>query len=257
MNKAGESSIVKKCTQVMDVVSNARRPLAFSDIVAHTGFVKSSAHRILAILLNEELIHYDKNTRTYQTGQRLHDWARLAWRRVDLQEIASGIMHAVSEKTGMNTALSILDRQEILYLRTVDIVQYRFASHAGDHAPLHSTAAGKVFMAHMSEELRNETLGKLSFAKLTENTKTSEKAIMDELQAVRQNGFAKALGEEQFQVTGIAAPIWNAEGKITGCLSLWSLLDHATREEVISEAKALMEATHQISKQLGWSGNNT
>ena len=254
MDKAGGSSIVQKCTLVMDVVSNARKPMAFSDIVSKTGFVKSSAHRILAILQTEELIEYDKRARTYQTGQRLHDWARLAWRRADLQDIASNVMHALSEKTGMNTALSILDRQEVLYLRTVDIVQYRFASHAGDHAPLHSTAAGKVFLANMSEEQRNETLQKISFAKLTENTKTTAPEIMGDLQHVQQKGFAIASGEEQFQVTGLAAPIWNADGKVTSCLSIWSLLDHATREEVFAKADELIEATYQISRQLGWNG---
>jgi len=154
----------------------------------------------------------------------------------------------------MNTALSILDRQEILYLRTFDIVQYRFASHAGDHAPLHSTAAGKVFLAHMSDDRLNETLGQLSFPKLTEHTKTSVDEIVGQLADIRDNGFASAIGEEQFQVTGLADPIWNADGNITACLSMWSLLDHAPREQVIANVDELIKATHQISRQLGWSG---
>ena len=253
MSKSGESSIVTKCAKVMDVVSHARKPLAFSDIVDQTGFVKSSAHRILAVLQSEELIEYDKNTRTYRAGSRLRDWARSAWRRIDLQQTASEAMSALSEQTGMNTALSVLDRDTVLYLRTVDIVQFRYASHAGDHAPLHSTAAGKVFLAYMSDRRREETLGNLKFEKLTENTRMNVTALSEDLDYVRQNGFAKALGEELFQVTGIAAPIWNAEDKVTACLSLWSLTDHMSRDEVVAMSGKLMETTKEISQQLGWS----
>lgn len=239
----------------MDIVSQARKPVAFSEIVEQTGFVKSSAHRILAVLQSEELIDYDKNTRTYRAGSRLHDWARSAWRRIDLQRTASEAMSVLSEQTGMNCALSVLDRDTVLYLRTVDVIQFRFASHAGDHAPLHSTAAGKVFLAHMSERRRREILEDLKFEAFSEHTITNAEDLIKQLPAAREDGFARALGEEVFQVTGIAAPIWNAEDKVTACLSLWSLIDHAPREEVIAMSDKLIETTSDISRQLGWSGS--
>lgn len=250
MAKAGESSIVTKCAKVMDIVSHARRPVAFSDIIEQTGFVKSSAHRILAVLQSEDMIDYDKPTRTYRIGSRLNDWARSSWRRVDLQQLASEVMHTLSEETGMNTALSVLDRDTILYLRTQDIVQYRYASHAGDHAPLHSTAAGKVFLAFMNTRQQAETLAEMKFEKLTENTTLTSDMLTGQLDQVRIDGFAKAIGEEQLVVTGIAAPIFGIEDKVTACLSLWSLHEHASTEDVIALAPKLLKATQQISEQL-------
>ena len=254
MSKSGESSIVTKCAKVMDIVSHARKPLAFSDIVAETGFVKSSAHRILAVLQSESLIEYHNSSRTYRPGPRLHDWAISAWRRIDLQQLAGEAMSALSDETGMNTALSVLDREAVLYLRTVDVIKFRYASHAGDHAPLHSTAAGKVFLAQMSDRRLEETLSKLSFDRFTENTRLDAEGLASEVIKVRREGFAKALGEEVLQVTGIAAPIRDAEDKVTACLSLWSLTDHAAREEVVAMSGKLIATTTQISTQLGWSG---
>lgn len=251
MAKAGESSIVTKCAMVMDVLSHARSPMSFSEIIQKTSLVKSSAHRILAVLDGEELIEYDVRNRTYSTGPRLRDWARHSWRRIDLQKIASDFMHLLSEETGMNTALSVLDGETVLYLRTVDVIQLRYASHAGDHVPLHSTAAGKVFLAHMSEKRRKNTLNGLVLEKFTENTITSTEALSDELDSITQNGFARALGEERLQVTGIAAPIWDAEIKVTACLSLWSQTGHATRDEVIAMSNKLKDTANLISEQLG------
>lgn len=249
--KAGESSIVTKCAIVMDIISHARSPLSFSEIIQKTGFVKSSTHRILAVLQGEKLIEYDKKNRNYRTGPRLRDWARHSWRRIDLQETANNFMHLLSEETGMNTALSVLDGDTVLYLRTVDVIQLRYASHAGDHVPLHSTAAGKVFLAYMNEKHREKTLDNLVFEKFTENTITNVEALNTELDLISKHGFAKSLGEERFQVTGIAAPIWNAEDKVTACLSLWSQTGHATREEVIAMSDKLKKTTRLISEQLG------
>lgn len=250
MAKAGESSIVTKCAKILDIVSHARRPVVFSDIVEQTGFVKSSAHRILAVLQSESMIEYDKPSRTYRIGSRLNDWSRSSWRRVDLQHLASEYMHMLSEETGMNTALSVLDNDTVLYLRTVDIVQYRYASHAGEHAPLHSTAAGKVFLSYMNDKRRAETLSGLQFEKLTEYTTLTAETLIDQLEAVRINGFAKALGEEQLQVTGIAAPIFGIDDKVTACLSLWSLQEHDSRDDVIAMSPKLIATANEISKQL-------
>ena len=250
MTKAGESSIVTKCAKVMDILSHAPRPLAFSEIIEKTGFVKSSTHRILSVLQSEELVEYDKASRSYSTGPRLRDWARSAWRRKDLQQIASNFMYALSEETGMNSALSILDGDAILYIRTVDMIQLRYASHTGDRAPLHNTAAGKVFLAHMSERRQQDLLNNLTFERFTENTIQTPRALKIQLNEVREEGFAKALGEEVLHVTGIAAPIWDSEDKVVACLSLWSQTEHATRDEVVSKADQLKDAAQLISEQL-------
>lgn len=252
MGRSTESSIVTKCAIVMDVLSDARQPLAFSEIVESTGFVKSSCHRILAVLQGEGLIDYDKPSRTYRTGARLHQWARSAWRRIDLQQVASEPMNRLSAATEMNAALSVLDGQTILYLRTADQTPVRYAAHAGDHAPLHCTAAGKVFLAHLPEAKRDEILDGLQYEKFTEFTLTSADQLKRSLWDAKTQGFAKAIKEEFLQVTGIAAPIFNEQDDVVACLSLWALDKTASAEEVIARSADLLQAVQSISETIGW-----
>ena len=68
MPRSSESSIVAKCAQVIDLLSNARRPLGFKEITETSGMVKSSAHRILSVLLSEELVEYDQSKKVYRIG---------------------------------------------------------------------------------------------------------------------------------------------------------------------------------------------
>jgi DNA-binding IclR family transcriptional regulator len=239
----------------MDVLADARTPMAFSEIAERTGFVKSSCHRILAVLAGEKLIEYDARTRTYKTGERLRNWSRSAWRRIDLQEIASPEMQNLSTACKLNVALSVLDDDTILYLRTVDHIPLRYAAASGDHAPLHCTAAGKVFIAYLTEERRMELLERLTFEKFTERTLTNSAALMNELPGIISKGYAMAKGEEFLQVTGMAVPIRGEDGKLVACLSAWEAQGTTGDRSIETYSADLMESAKRISKALGYVGD--
>ncbi len=256
MAKPSESSIVAKCALVLDVLAASRSPMTFSQLVEKTGFVKSSCHRILSVLMTERMVTFDKDTRRYETGERLNQWARLAWRRVDLQDVAIAEMRRLSDDLAMNVALSVLDGLTLLYLRTVDHEPLRYAFVMRDHAPLHCTAAGKVFLAHMTEARRNRFLDDLTFEKLTEKTISSRAELTKELSIVSKNGYGLSLEEEFTNVFGIAAPIWNEDNSVAACLSLWKSATQAdARESLLACEGALRAASDRISNGLGWRGN--
>ncbi len=253
MAKAGESSIVSKCARVMDVLSRAREPVSFSRILEETGFVKSSCHRILAVLLAEGLAEYNRTARTYRTGPRLRDWSRAAWRRKDLHHVSTEIMAELSETTSMNTALSTFDRDSVLYVRTQNIIPVRYSAHTGDHAPLHCTAAGKVFLAHMRDRLLEDTRALMRFERFTEHTITDFDTLAEQFPAIRRQGFAIARREETLPVTGVAAPVRDAQSEVAACLSLWNQDSEAPPEDVIALSGRVMAAARDMSIRLGWS----
>jgi DNA-binding IclR family transcriptional regulator len=251
MSRASGSSIIEKSNLVLDVVTSAHRPLGFSEIVKGTGIVKSSCHRILAILQGERLIDFDKHTRTYRSGHRLQTWARVVWNRADIQQAANPHMADLCDQTQMNTALSILDGDSVLYLRTVDFFNARFASHAGDRATLHATAAGKLCLAHMSPARLDAHLGQMSFDVFTRYTIQTATEMRAQCDIIRETGFAIADREEALQVTGIAAPIWNEEGKHVASLSLWSTFQRHETAAVVDQSDMLIEVAKNISAEIG------
>ena len=252
MSRSPQSSIVTKCAAVLDAVSLSRRPLAFADVVEQTSFAKSSCHRILAVLQSEELIAYDKDTRTYSTGSRVRKWANSNWHRTDLLDVSSDTMDTLSEAAGMNTALSILDGHSILYLRTSDQTPVRFADRAGDRAPLHCTAAGKVFLAYLSPGRLSDLLKSIRLDRFTDHTIGDKSVLEAQLSDVVSNGFSRAIGEEHVHVMGIGAPIWNAQNQVAACLSFWATTRQMTEHGIGNRAPMLMEAARTISVRLGW-----
>lgn len=251
MTKPQQSSIVHKCAEILDVLAHARRPLGYMEIVEKTGFVKSSAHRVLAIMEGEGLVEKDQPLKAYRLGPKLSYWAQTAWRKTDLQDVAGSELEAFSEKNGHNVALSVQDADQVLYLRTFDAVPLRYASRSGERAPLHCTAAGKVFLAHMSEPRQDRLLGELNLKRITENTIVSPDALKRELKLTRIRGYGTADREEFLQVVGVAAPILDTDRAVMAAVSVWCPIDRATIGELQLIAPDLLEMTRRISAQMG------
>ena len=252
VKRVSESSIVAKCTLVIDILSNARRPLGFKEITESSGMVKSSTHRILSVLLSENLVEYDSTQKVYRVGPRLNAWGRAIWRRLDMQMDQAVELESLCEQTNMNAALSILDGDSILYMRTLNSVPFRIASHPGDRAPLHCTAAGKIFLANLPEHRREQVMDALHFERMTEYTIQNKEQLQSELDTARERGFAMAIQEEHFQVIGMAAPIRDIQGDVTACLSLWTLIDRSDTDKVTGYAPELIATTERISRMSGY-----
>ncbi|TAL78591.1 MAG: IclR family transcriptional regulator [Burkholderiaceae bacterium] len=251
MASANQSSIITKTARLLDVLAEAQRPLGFTEIVARTQFVKSSTHRILSVLIGENLVAYEERGKTYKLGARLNNWAHAAWRRSDLEVVAARELEQLCEMTRANVALSVRYDDSVLYLRTLDSKAVRHASRAGDHAPLHCTAAGKVFLAYMPEKQRENLMARLRFERFTENTVRGPAQLLSELAIVRTRGYAQSAQEEFAHIVGIAAPIWNAHEEVTAAVSLWMVSEGASVQEIEAHAPTLLAVTQRISFQLG------
>ena len=248
MTTKSESSIVSKCGNVLDIVSAACSPLTFKDIVNQSGLAKSSAHRILTILINERLVEHDKVNRIYRYGPRLNRWARDAWTRAELHENAAQEMDRLATALQMNSELCVLDGDAVLYLRTSNTLPSKHASHPRNHSPLHCTAAGKVFLAFMTSAQREETMSKLRFDRLTEHTLHDPNKLAMELELTRKRGYGLSLQEEYQSVFGMAAPINNFDGDVIACLSLWTFTDLMSKNTLEAVAPELIASADRISR---------
>lgn len=251
MSGDAQSSIVTKCGVVLDLLARMRRGVTYSEIVAATGFSKSSGHRILAVLQGEGLVRYEPRDKTYALGSRVMGWAQSAWRNMDLQQASQGELEGLHASSELNIALGILHADSVLYLRTMDNLHVRFASKAGDYAPLHCTAIGKTLLAWQPESLRRELLARLSLERHTEFTIIDRGALESHLGDVRAQGYAIADREEVLQVCGLAAPVFGFDGGIVGAVSLWGPISAAPLDALRAQSGDLLKATRRMSEKMG------
>ncbi|WP_298922246.1 IclR family transcriptional regulator [uncultured Roseobacter sp.] len=246
-----QSSIVEKSVAVIDLLAHTKGRLTQTEIALATGFNKSSTHRILSILLGQDLVQYDERDRTYSTGPRLLNWAHAAWEKMDLSLIEDQDLIELSEETNTNVALSVRTEHTVTFVRTRIPHPYRLAVKTGGQSELHNTAAGKVFLAHMTEEELDSYFAVAELEKFTETTLTTRAALEKDMKNIRKNGYAVSDREEFYQVAGIAAPILDYDQRILATISLWVPLRNATFADLLKQTPLLLAKTEAISARFG------
>lgn len=84
---------------------------------------------------------------------------------------------------------------------------------------LNSTASGKVVLAHMDEERVNEVLDTHGLKQMTPNTVTDREELLEELESIREQGFARDEEEAAIGIRGVAVPVQGLDGMI-GTISI-------------------------------------
>ncbi len=251
MGRALQSSIVTKCAQILDHLAESPDPMGFTEMVQATGFNKSSAHRIISILLGENLISFDPLSRTYSLGSRPMRWARAAWQQMDLQLITDADLIRLRDRTGMNVAVSVRTDESIMFIRAVDVKAVRYAPKIGQQSPLHATAAGKLFLAYGEDQARCGLPPGYDLERLTEFTITTLAELEAELKAIRRAGYARCDREEFLQISGIAAPIFDYQSRIIAGISLWAPSRLAGIDALEGHAGDLLSVASDISARFG------
>ena len=141
-----------KVSAIVDILASSGRPMSYSEVLAASGFAKSSTHRLLSILQNEGVIEFDERNKTYALGQRLRGWARQSWINSDLQRQSANELEKLCESCGHNVCLMGMDGARTLVLSAIHPYQVPYAAKMGEYAAAHCTAGGKVLIAYLREK---------------------------------------------------------------------------------------------------------
>jgi len=234
---------------LLEIIAKRDSPFTLQAIVDETGLPKPTVHRMLQQLENAEILQRDGNGRHYSTGQRL---TRLA-ENVLLNSTTQGARHAVLRKLvdeiGESCNLTAFSGNEVLYLDRVETAApLRFYLHPGSRVPSHCSATGKLFLSQMSPAQRRRLLAAVPLEKFTANTLTNFDQLEQELERVKQQGFA--FDEEEFLpgllCLGILIP--SPSGASNMGLAIQAPMMRFSKERALSALPALRRAAEAISK---------
>ncbi len=113
---------------------------------------------------------------------------------------------------------------------------------------LHYGATGKSVLAHMEPERVDRVIERYGLPQRTENTITDREALLDELETIRERGYAFNDEEEVRGIRAVGAPVLNSDQELLGAICLAGprgRVDDATFSEefptLVSEARSLIE----------------
>ena len=115
-------------------------------------------------------------------------------------------------------------------------------THVGYRIHLHCTGVGKAILAHLPDEQVTEIINEWGLPKSTENTITTPEVLFDELESIRERGYATDNAEWTQGLTCIGAPV-QVEDTLYGAISVSAPTKRLGNEEFDDEIIADVEGT--------------
>jgi DNA-binding IclR family transcriptional regulator len=241
-----------KVLKILEILQSHPSGLQLKDIAKETSINKSTAYRFLTHLQAEEYLFRDE-AGAYVIGPKLARMGSGTNFEETLRKMARPVLQKLWSATGETVNLAILDGQHILYLDVIESSHtFRFASEVGARRPLHCTALGKAIMSQLPAEDRDELLGTIHMERQTPRTLVQPAKLKKELAKTRIQGYALDDEEAVMGARCIAAPIFDANAKVIGGVSISGPLTRITTEKVLSFSALAKAAAHSVSRRLGY-----
>lgn len=245
-----ETTLVKGL-MLLEALANSPSSSGVTELAKQLNITKSNAHRLLQTLVACGYARNFGRSGRYELSMKMWQLGSVAISRLDLKTIGAEYVSSLSQITGDTVHLSILEAMEVVYIDKVDSPQpVRAYSRVGGRAPAHCVATGKALLAYASAPLIEAI--SLQLSPITPKTIASPQRLIAELQSIRSNGYAVNHGEWREGVCGLAAPIWDASGRVCAAIGISGPADRFKPRRVKQLAPSVIEVARQVSERLGF-----
>lgn len=243
---------VERALQILDCFDDEHPEMGISEIAQVVGLHKATAYRIVTTLVNYGYLEWMPESQKYKLGIELASLGYKVIRRMDLRREALPFMKKMVEEWDETCDLSIFDQGRAFYIEVLrGNHALTIAAAVGQRLPAHCTASGKLFLAYLSSEELDAILSQPLTA-YTENTITSAELLRDQLEVIRERGYAVDNEEYELGICAVAAPIFNRRSAVIAAIGGPSPVSRMTPERITEIAEAFKETGQAISHRMGY-----
>lgn len=218
------------------------------DIANGLNLSKNELFRILSILESRDIIGRSESKDAYTITDKLFSLRLQRSFAEQITSIAVPKMEKFCFDSGHSCHLALRAGSEIVVILRVESPENLSISvPIGHKRALHNSPSGRCIIA-FNEEMNDKN----SLKKIAPNLSDSERnSLLEELNAIRQSGFAFMTDGFAVGVTGISAPILNGITNKCNFALTTSILQEVTTEshDFKKVAKLLCQAAQEISEQ--------
>jgi DNA-binding IclR family transcriptional regulator len=240
--------VIERMTRLLEVLAQHPEPLGLKQIAQFTKLHPSTAHRILSAMSADRIVDRVEPG-SYRLGMRLLELGNLVKSRISVRELALPVMRDLHAHTGETVNLSVRHDDEIVYVERTSSGRsaMRVVHVVGTRAPLHVTAAGKLFLLEEGAARLREYAKRTTLAPHTKNSLTALPLLERDLERTQRQGWATDNEEAELGVRCVAAGIRDDAGTLVAALSLSTPADRMK----VQWGPLVKETADRISRSIG------
>ena len=243
---------VQRAVNILNCFTATNPALTLGQISSRLNLNKGTVHGILNTLRNSGYISQNMAGQ-YMLGAELFNKACLApdtRKKVCVDHGHDRLQELSDEFQANGTLFSVADGR-LLVLDATEPANCAFiVRRATPEISLYGSASGKIALAYLPPKEQKAFLARAPFPALTDRTKITRESLLEEFEAIRQQGYSFENDELFMGVSAIAVPIFNQYGhQLFGTMSLTGMTQsiEKNREPIV---KALSEAVRRLQHYL-------
>lgn len=226
--------------------------LSLNEIVQLSGLPKTSVHRMVGSLEDMGFLKKDHEGK-YSLGLLFLQFGRLVSDRLDIRNIAYPFMEALRDEADEAVNLVIRDEDEAIYIEKLDTNQHvRVYTQTGRRAPLYAGACPRILLAYFPPQELEQYMEETELRPIASGTITNRAELERILRESRETGCSVSHSELHDDSSAVAAPIFDANGRVVAGLSLVGPAVRFQNEHLSGLTEKVKRTARQISAELGW-----
>ena len=211
---------VVKALNILELLAE-HRELGVTEIGERLGYDKSTAFRLLATLRDRNFVVQNAKTQKYSNAIKLLMLGNGVLRNRNYSQSIRIELKKLAETTRETVNLAIAEGTEVIYIdryETEDIL--KLASAIGQRRPMYCTSVGKAIMAWYDPGYVDSLCTHFPFEAFTEFTCTNKKALLRELELIRERGYSIDNQEHHLGIRCVAIPILSPHNEPLAAVSI-------------------------------------
>jgi IclR family transcriptional regulator, KDG regulon repressor len=243
---------LNKALDVLELIAENGK-IGIRELAQVSGLPPATAHRIVAALVNRGYLNKDDRTHHYALSPKFLSLGEKVQQQIDIVSIGRPYLEALMAETRENANLCIRDGRHVIYIDHVGSPDHnlRIFTKLGGKAPLYASGVGKVFLSWFSESQFQRYLEAVELRSFTPGTLTTAQQLRNEIQTIREKGYAVDNQEKELGVRCVAAPIFNHRNQIEAALSVSGAAQRITMKRLPILAKQVVDVARQLSAAIG------
>ncbi len=238
---------------LMEILSRSDKPMGLPELAELLEVDRSTVHRLLSTLLQRNYVTQDPENKRYSVGYKVISLSRRAIDGYSLRATIKPYLIQLTQETGESSNLCVPSSDHAVCIDyEASPSPLAVTNDIGIEFLYHATAGGKVLLAFMPEEKRNQIINSYKLTEFTPRTITTRERLNNTLDTIRVQGYAVDDEEHYIGVRCIAAPIRDYSTKVIGALSVSGPSTRMTLANIPEIAAITIRIANEVSQALGY-----
>lgn len=247
----GGSSAAERALRIVSEVAEAGVGLTLAELSTRLDLPKATLHRQCGGLLAQGYLARDVDPLRFVVGPALRKLAFITLNHGHVRALRHSVLTELVDDVQETCNFTTLDGAEVLYLDRVEARwPLRLTLDVGAHVPLHCTASGKLFLAHLPPPQFAELVAHVRLQACTPNTIASATRLRHECETIRAAGYSTDREEFIAGLIAVAVPVYDGDNVLRAAIAMHAPTARLSLEDALTRLPRLVAAARRMRRLL-------